>query len=144
MFHSEDSASWCVVSKRTEVLACQVRAAAVSICWDLRGFLESHLPSTTWCCAPDVIIRAKFLGVKPCPPQEPLETHRSLEYVMFWFFFFFGCAGSSLLHAGFSLVAANGDSSLGAAPRPPSHCSGFSCCRAQALQHRLSSSGAWA
>ena len=85
----EDSPSWCVVSKRTEVLACQVRAAAVSICWDSRGFLESHLPSTTRCCAPDVIIRAKFLGVKPCPPQEPLETHRSLEYVMFWFFFFF-------------------------------------------------------
>ena len=44
----------------------------------------------------------------------------------------FGCLGSSLLRAGFSLVAASG----GYTPRcgaRASHCGGFSCCRARAL-----------
>ena len=63
---------------------------------------------------------------------------------VWFFFFFFGCAGSPLLHSGFFLVATSGDYSLGAVSRPPSHCSGFSCCRAQVLQGRLSSYGEWA
>ena len=45
---------------------------------------------------------------------------------LFNLFYFFGRVGSSLLHAGFSLVATRGGySSL--------RCAGFSCCGAQAL-----------
>ena len=74
--------------------------------------------------------------------------------------FFFGCVGSSLLHAGFLWLQR-----VGATVRCgvwASHCGGFSCCRAralgtrasvvvahglsscgsQALEHRLSSCGA--
>ena len=143
MFHSEGSPSWCVISKTTEVLACQVRAEAVLYLLGFEVFLAITSPLYHRRCAPDVTIRAKFLGMKPCPLQETLETHKSLGYVTF-FFFFFGCVGSSLLPAGFSPVATSGDYSLGAVPRPPSHCSGFSCCRAQPLQCRLNSCGAWA
>ena len=64
------------------------------------------------------------------------------------YLFIFGCAGPLLLHAGLSLVPESG----------ASHCDGFSCCRAwapavtapgliscgsQALEHGLSSGGAW-
>ena len=70
---------------------------------------------------------------------------------------FFGCDGSSLLHASFSLVSVSG----GYSSQTP-HCSGFSCetqapgtwasvaavrgigsCSLQALECRLSSRGAW-
>ena len=57
------------------------------------------------------------------------------------FFFLFGCAGSLLLCAGLSLVAARGDYSslwyglLIAA--------GFSCCRTQALGTWASAAAAW-
>ena len=51
----------------------------------------------------------------------------SNEYTFFFFSFFFGCVGSSLLRVGFLQLWQVG----------ASHCSGFSCCRAQAL-------GAWA
>ena len=88
MFHSEGSPS-CVISKTTEVLACQVRAEAVLYLLGFQGFLGITSPLYHRCCAPDVTIRAKFLGVKPCPPQETLETHKSLVYVTFGFFFFF-------------------------------------------------------
>ena len=75
-------------------------------------------------------------------------------------YFIFGCVGSSLLHAGFFLVAVSRDYPLLRARA--SHCGGFSCCGARALgtwasvvvarelsscgsralEHRLSSCGA--
>ena len=62
-------------------------------------------------------------------------------------FFFFGCAGSSLLRAGFLYLQRAGATLCCGAWA--SHCSGFSCCRAQALgaqasvvaAHRLCSCG---
>ena len=87
MFHSEGSPSWCVISKMTEVLACQVRAEAVLYLLGFEGFLAITSPLYHRRCAPDVTIRAKFLGMKPCPLQETLETHKSLGYVTFFFFF---------------------------------------------------------
>ena len=54
----------------------------------------------------------------------------SLEF----FFFFFGCIGSVLLHTGFlQLQRAGAALHYGA---QASHCGGFSCCRAQALGTR--------
>ena len=52
------------------------------------------------------------------------------------FFFFFGCAASSWLHAGFLWLRR-----VGATLRYSArnfHCNGFSCCRAQALDVRPS------
>ena len=70
------------------------------------------------------------------------------------FILFFGCVGSSLLRAGFSLVAASrGYSSLQCLGfslqclllwRTGSRCVGFSSCGSQALEHRHSSCGAQA
>ena len=61
----------------------------------------------------------------------------------FFFFFkhlfiylFIGCAGSSLLHAGFLLMRRAG-ATLRCGARA-SHCGGFSCCGAQALGVRVS------
>ena len=52
---------------------------------------------------------------------------------------FIGCAGSLLLPKGLSLVVTSrGYFSCGAWA---SHCGGFSCCRAWALGHKLSSCG---
>ena len=84
-------------------------------------------------------------------------------YITFFFFFFFilfillffGCVGSSLLHAGFSLVAASGGYSslqctgfslqwLLLLQNTGSRSTGFSSCGSQALERRLSSCGAWA
>ena len=75
-----------------------------------------------------------------------LTTFKSLLY----FFFFFGCVGSSLLHVGFSLVAASrGYSSLPCAGfslqrrlllrSMGSRRGGFSSCGTWALERRLSS-----
>ena len=70
------------------------------------------------------------------------------------YYFFFGCAGSSLLHGLFSSCREWG--LLSSCVRA-SRCGGFSCCRApvvgqkgfsscgaQALEHRLTNYGAWA
>ena len=75
----------------------------------------------------------------------------SNEFLKFKFYFFiFGCAGSSLLHRLFSSSGEWGLlSSCGALA---SHCGGFSCCRAWTLGHSgsvvvvhgLSSCGKWA
>lgn len=46
--------------------------------------------------------------------------------------FVFGCARSSLLHVGFLCCGEQGILSSWSAEA--SHCSGFSCCRAQALE----------
>ena len=82
------------------------------------------------------------------------------RYIFLMTLFIFGCTGSSLLPAGFSLVAESRCYSLVAWA---SHCSGFFCCKAgdlgtrdsvvaasglsscssQALEHRLSSGGTW-
>ena len=81
---------------------------------------------------------------------------------IYFIYLFFGCFGSSLLHAGFlQLRRAGATLRCGAGA---SHCGGFSCCGAwalgtrasvvvahglsscgsRALEHRLSSCGAWA
>ena len=57
-------------------------------------------------------------------------------YIFFYindlsYFIFFGCFGSSLLHAGFLLLRRAG-ATLRCGVRA-SHCGGFSCCRARAL-----------
>ena len=57
-------------------------------------------------------------------------------YIYIFFFFFFGCIGSSLLCAGFSLVAASGATLRCGAWA--SHCGGFSCCGTRALGARAS------
>ena len=75
----------------------------------------------------------------------------SLFYYLFIYLFIFGCVGSSLLRAGFSLVAASGGATLCCGAQA-SHCGGFSCCKARALGARasvavvcrLSSCGSWA
>ena len=56
--------------------------------------------------------------------------------------FIFSCAGSSLLHVGFLQLQPAG-APLGCGARA-SHCSGFSCCRAWALECELSSCGSGA
>ena len=57
---------------------------------------------------------------------------------VFLIFFFFGCVGSLLLRAGFSLVAASGGGvATHRCVARVSHCGGLSCCGARAL-------GAWA
>ena len=55
--------------------------------------------------------------------------------------FLFGCAGSSLPH-GVSRCGEQG--LLSGCGAWASHCRGFSCYRARALEHRLNSWGAWA
>ena len=59
----------------------------------------------------------------------------ALKKIFFYLFtFIFGCAGSSWLLAGFSLVATSSDYSLVAVRRLLT-ATGFSCCGAQALGH---------
>ena len=70
-----------------------------------------------------------------------------MSYVPLLFFFFnnllhfiyfiFGCVGSSLLCVGFSVVVSGGYSTLRCGAQA-AHCSGFSCCRVQALGTRAS------
>ena len=64
-----------------------------------------------------------------------LDNGFSFFYINLFYLFIFGCIGSLLLRAGFSLVAASGGT-LGCGARA-SHCGGFSCCGSRAL-------GAWA
>lgn len=54
--------------------------------------------------------------------------------------FIFGCTEYLLLEAELSLAAVSNGSSLVAVCRP-THCRGFSCCRAQALEQGPSSCG---
>ena len=85
-----------------------------------------------------------------------------IVFTVYVIYIYFGCIGSSLLHAGFLQLRRAG-ATLHCGARA-SHCGGFSCCRtwalgmrtsivmvhglsscgAQALQHRLSSCGTWA
>ena len=73
------------------------------------------------------------------------------------YLFTFGCARASSLCRAFSLVVMSGAYLLPSCDAKASHCSGFSCCRAQplgclgfsncgsrALGHRLGSRGTWA
>ena len=71
-------------------------------------------------------------------------------FIFIFIYLIFSCVGSSLLHAGFlQLQQAGATLRCGS---QASHCSGFSCCRAQALgmwasvvvPHGLSSCGSWA
>ena len=76
-----------------------------------------------------------------------VEQNFDQNYFFFFFFpsiylFIFGCVGSLLLHAGFLQLRRAG-TALRCGARA-SHCSGFSCCGAQVLKHRLSSCGAQA
>ena len=90
-------------------------------------------------------------------PGEPGEVGCEFIHLFLSFFFFylsiFGCIGSSLLRAGFSLVVASGGYSLLRRAGFPlrwllllwstgSRCAGFSSCSSQALECRLSSCGA--
>ena len=54
--------------------------------------------------------------------------------------FIFDCAGSSLLHGLSIVVASRGIFQCG---MQASHCGGFSCCRAWALECKFSSYGTW-
>ena len=64
------------------------------------------------------------------------------KFIYFIYLFIFGCIGSLLLCAGFSLVVASGGySSLWSTGYRRA---GFSSCGSRALEHRLSSCGAWA
>ena len=88
--------------------------------------------------------------------DNPLLSVSSCSYFLFYLFvFIFGCVGSSLLRMGFSLVAASGGYSslwctgfslrwLFLLRSTGSRRSGFCSCGSRALEHRLSSCGAWA
>ena len=84
----------------------------------------------------------------PFSPPPGLRHLPSLTWTAF--FFFSGCVGSSLLCAGFLQLWRAGATLCCSAQA--SHCSGFSCCGAQALGTRasvvaacwLSSCGSWA
>ena len=58
------------------------------------------------------------------------------------FFFTFGCTGPSLLCVGFLQLQRAGATPCSGIQA--SHCCGFSCFRAWALEHGLSNCGAWA
>ena len=78
-----------------------------------------------------------YLGV----PQfiyffETQEVFKKNLFILL-FIFIFGCVGSSLLHAGF-LQLQRGRATLCCDVRA-SHCGGFCCCGARALERRLSS-----
>ena len=65
------------------------------------------------------------------------------EWYLFTYLFIFGCVGSLLL-GGLSLVRASRRGYSLVAVAWASHCSGFSCCQAQALGHMgFSSCGSW-
>ena len=78
------------------------------------------------------------------------ETVTTALFLLFYFLKFFGCVGSSLLHAGFLQLHQAG-ATLRCGARA-SHCGAFSCCRAWTLGARasvvvsrgLSSCGTWA
>ena len=94
--------------------------------------------------------------------QASSSTFNTQKSIVVFCLFVFGCVGSSLLCAGFLQLWRVG-ATLRCGVRA-SHCGGFSCCRAQALgtrasvvvasgvsscgsqavEHRLSSCGAWA
>ena len=91
---------------------------------DLSWYLESLILTRWWA-------RTTQLSHSQTPEQQKLWNNKCLL-----FYLFVGCAGSSLLYAGFVYVQQEG------ATLPcgvwASHCSGFSWCRAQIL------GGAWA
>ena len=74
------------------------------------------------------------------------ETWGSFLYFdrvfILFYFLFFGCSVSSLVLTGFLQLLWAG-ATLCCSVRA-SHCGGFSCCRAWALEHRVNSCGAWA
>ena len=73
-----------------------------------------------WACVPGLsspgVLEQKFLAFRTSQVRIILHGVVSfflLFYYLFYFIYFiFGCVGSSLLHAGFSLVAASGGYSL--------------------------------
>ena len=76
------------------------------------------------------------------PVKWKINTMKSFFFNIFIYLFIFGWIGSSLLHAGFSLVAWSGATLRCGAGA--SRCTGFSCCGARALECRFSSCGMWA
>ena len=88
-------------------------------------------------------------GIKPVPlasgayilnhwTAREVPSHLKIIIIIL---FLFGCAGSSLPH-GVSRCGEQG--LLSGCGAWASHCRGFSCYRARALEHRLNSWGAWA
>ena len=64
------------------------------------------------------------------------------NFSLFLIYLFFSCVGSSLLHTGFLQLRRTG-ATLHCSARA-SHCSGFSCCKAQALERAgFGSCGTW-
>ena len=87
--------------------------------------LQSHL----WCISP----------TNPAPLSPLLSLKAQVFFKIFYFFFTFGCNGSSLLRAGFSLWWLLLLQSTGSRRK------GFSSCSTRALERAgLSSCGAWA
>ena len=95
-----------------------------------------------------------FTRIKPSFPLTPLMSLllnprgflQSFIGCLIFFFFFFGCTGSSLLHMGFCLVAeGRGYSSLWCAGFSLQRLSQSTASRASVVSaHRLSSCGTWA
>ena len=78
-----------------------------------------------------------------CPLWQLFEHYvHNLFFFFFYLFylFIFGCVGSLLLCTGFLQLQRAGATTLRWGARA-SHCGGFSCCRARALECRLSSCG---
>ena len=115
-------------------------------CWEGRPGKNLFLFSF-WPC--HQLVRTEFpnQGLNPCPPQwknkvltaEP--SGYSLEKIFVWGWFFKKTNFLNLFLAMLGLCCCAGFDPV--AVPGASHCRGFSCRRAQALKHRLSSHGAW-
>ena len=85
-------------------------------------------------------------GLGPSPPPLPyspragsrvrMELQSLGGFLRLFKKFTFCCTGSSLLHAGFLWLQPSGATVYSGARAWPSHCGGFSCCRARALGMR--------
>ena len=91
----------------------------------------------TFCCQN----QGKQRVIRNESPEEQFFKQAFLSFFKKYIFFIFGGAVSSLLWAGFLQLWQVGATRRGVQASP---CSGCSCCRVQALGHRLHSFGAWA
>ena len=129
--------------------ALWIFADAVASLWNALSFLYQYflrnIPKALLWSLLQMCVR-----VFPSPSPDRDHPYFLFNKFIYFIYFIFGCVGSSLLRAGFPLVAVSGSySSLGVWA---SHCGGFSCCRAWALGVRasvvvacgLSSCSSWA
>ena len=112
-----------------------------------------HSPQLNWAETLVFMFVCVFIVIVFCCKSRA-KAYLNIKKKLFYLFIL-GCAGSSLLLVGFSLVVANRGLLFSCGARA-SHCVGVSCCRAQplghidfsrsgsrALERRLDSRGGW-